>query len=198
MKTKNIIRLSVALILAGMLTSCSSTYQTASSFGKRKYLKGNFNDNAGSAEKVAASNSTVSPSTATSSVVSDAPSTEILRNSAKSNITNPGMPAAANANTVEKKSIAPSVKKAYDVTKTGAPTLETSVSPQGSSGSYAPENLASVTNVQSYSGNSKGGMFDFKDHLARTIIFIILFLLIIGLIIFLIALGATPTVSVGD
>jgi hypothetical protein len=196
MKTKNIIRLSVALIFAGMLTSCSSTYQTASSFGKRKYLKGNFNDNAGSAEKIAASNSTVAPSTTTPSVVSDVPSTGIPQQSAKSNITNPGM-AVANANTAEKKSMVPSVKKAYDVTKTGASALATSVSLQGSSESYAPENLASVTSVQSYSGNSKGGFFDFKDHLARTIIFIILFLLIIGLIILLIAAGATPTVTVG-
>ncbi len=110
MKTKNIIRISIALIFAGMLTSCSSTYQSASSFGKRKYLKGNFNDNAGSAEKVAATNS-ATPSTTSTPVVANTPAKQAPQQEVKKNITGSASVVAV-ANTPVKESFTAPAKKA--------------------------------------------------------------------------------------
>lgn len=53
MKTKNVTKLLSLVAVAAIFASCGTTNQFASSFGKRKYMKGYYFNTAGSAKEVA-------------------------------------------------------------------------------------------------------------------------------------------------
>src|SRR5579863_6368213 len=54
MKTQNVTKLVGLVAIAAMFASCGSSNQFASSFGKRKYMKGYYFNTAGSSKEVAA------------------------------------------------------------------------------------------------------------------------------------------------
>jgi hypothetical protein len=195
MKIKKLAPILWLSIAAIMFASCSSSNQFASSFGKRKYMKGYYVDPKNTGDEVVASQTAATlKETSNITVSPKASAIGINEKPASSKIDD------------KKVAVIPASKSGLryqPVVANQASSEDKSTDQVANVNSLSNEVLASTNNANSIqnttyrSSSSGGGFFDIKDHPIRFILTILFVVLIVVLIIVLVAAGAPVTVTNG-